>query len=164
LQGEFLLRPLGGVRESREQLQPVAEMADRFHVGRALEGALAGALPVGNSLRHRTGLRIMMRQQFGLGLAAFGEARLQYLGNVLMVLLAGAPQQGLIGRVLDQGMLEEVRRLRWQTLLVQELRRHQLLQPPLQGSLIPGGDGLQQFIGKLTSERRPELRQGLHCR
>ena len=41
-----------------------------------------------------------------------------------MILLAGAPQQGLIGRILDQGMLEAVRRLRRQPLLVQELRRH----------------------------------------
>jgi hypothetical protein len=48
-----------------------------------------------------------------------------------MVLLAGAPQQGLIGGVLDQGMLEDVRGLRWQPPLVQELRRHQLVQPLL---------------------------------
>ncbi len=59
LQGEFVLRTLGGVREGREQLQPLAEVADGFHVGRALDGALAGPLPIGNGLRRHTGLRIV---------------------------------------------------------------------------------------------------------
>ena len=54
-----------------------------------------------------------------------------------MVLLAGAPQQRLIGGVLDQGMLEAIGRLRRQPPLVQELRLHQLVQPPLQGPLVP---------------------------
>jgi hypothetical protein len=38
-------------------------------------------------------------------------------------------------------------------LLVQELRRHQLVQPPLHGALIPRGDGLQQGRGKLAPRR-----------
>ena len=61
-------------------------------------------------------------------------------------------------------MLEAVRRLRRQPLLVEELRLHQLVQPTLQGALVPGGDGLQQVIGKLAPQRRPELRQALHRR
>ena len=81
-----------------------------------------------------------------------------------MVLLPRAPQQGLIGCVLDQGMLKEIRRLRRQPLLVQELRLHQLLQPPPQGALVPRRDGLQQLIGKLAPQRGPELRQALHRR
>ena len=63
-----------------------------------------------------------MGQQLGLRLAALGKARLQHLGNALMVLLAGAPQRGLIGCFLDQGVFKEVGRLRWQPLLIQELR------------------------------------------
>ena len=59
-----------------------------------------------------------------------GKRRLQDLRNALMVLLARAAQQRLIGSLLDQRMLEEVRRLRRQPLLVQELCLHQLLQPP----------------------------------
>jgi hypothetical protein len=82
----------------------------------------------------------------------------------LMVSLACAAQQGLVGGLLDQGMLEEVRRLRWQPPLIQQLRLHQLPQPPLQGRLVPGGDGLQQVIRKLAPECRPELRQAFnHC-
>ena len=103
-----------------------------------------------------------MGQQFGLGLADLGKAHLQHLSNALMVLLPRAPQQGLIGRVLDQGMLEEVRRLGRQTLLIQELRLHQLLQPLSQGPLVPWRDGLQQLVGKLAPQRRPELCQAFH--
>jgi hypothetical protein len=61
-------------------------------------------------------------------------------------------------------MFEEIRRLRRQTLLVQKLRLHQLLQPPAQCLLVPRSDGLQQFIGKLAPQRGSELRQALHCR
>jgi hypothetical protein len=41
-----------------------------------------------------------------------------------MILLARALEERLIGDVLDQGMLEEIRRMRWEPPLVQELRRH----------------------------------------
>jgi hypothetical protein len=68
-----------------------------------------------------------MGKQFGLRLAELGKARLQHLGNVLMVLLPGTPEHRLIGGILDQGMLEAVRHVRRQPQLVQELRRHQLL-------------------------------------
>ena len=71
-----------------------------------------------------------MCQQFGLGLAERGKPCLQHLGNVLMVLLPRALEQGLIGRILDKSVFEEVRRLWRQSPLVQELCRHQLLQLP----------------------------------
>jgi hypothetical protein len=48
-----------------------------------------------------------------------------------MVPLAGALEQRLVGGVLDQGVLEAVGRLGRQPLLIQELRRHQLVQPLL---------------------------------
>ena len=79
-----------------------------------------------------------MRQQFGLRLGGLGKLRLQHLRNALVVLLAGAPQQGLIGRVLDERMLEEVGRLGGSAPLVHQLRLHQLLQPVLQGRLVQG--------------------------
>jgi len=81
-----------------------------------------------------------------------------------MVLLAGRPQQALIGRLLDQGVLEAVGRLGRQTLLVQKLRLDQLVEPPLHGRLVPGGDRLQEFIGKLAPQGRPELCERLHRR
>src|SRR5262245_5975641 len=67
-----------------------------------------------------------------------------------------APQQGLIGGLLDECMLEHVRRLWWQPLLVQELRLDQLLQPTVQGPFVPRRDRLQQFVGKLAPQGGPE--------
>jgi hypothetical protein len=48
-------------------------MADRFHIGRALEGTLAGPMPVGKSLRTKARLGIVVRQQFGLGRDGLGK-------------------------------------------------------------------------------------------
>ncbi len=76
----------------------------------------------------------MMGQEFGLGLTEVGKACLQHLGNALMVLLPHAPQQGLIGDVLNQGMLKAVGRLRRHALLIQQLHFDQLVQPPAQGA------------------------------
>ena len=118
---QLLPGPVGGVRQGREHLEPLGQMPDRFQIGGALDGALAGLLPIRNRLGHRAGLRIVMGQQLGLGLAELGKARLQHLGNTLMVLLPRTLQQGLIGRVLDQGVLEEVRRLWRQPPLIQKL-------------------------------------------
>ncbi len=52
----------------------------------------------------------MMRQQFGLRLGGFGKALRQHLRNALMVLLAGALEEQLVGGLLQQGMLEVIRR------------------------------------------------------
>ena len=55
----------------------------------------------------------MIGQQFGLRLYGVGKLRLQHLGNALMVLLAGALEQRLIGGLLDQGVFEQIAGL-WQ--------------------------------------------------
>src|ERR671922_2453505 len=94
-----------------EQLDPGGYVANGFQIGRAVAGLLARPLPVGNSLLYEPSLGIVMGQQLGLRLAALGKMCLQHLGNTLMVLLARAAQQGLVGGVLDQRMLEAVRRL-----------------------------------------------------
>jgi hypothetical protein len=92
LHGQLLLATLEGVWEGGKQLQPLAEVPDRFQVGGALDGALPCLLPVGNGLRGEARLGAVVRQQFGLRLADLGKARLQHLGNTLVGLLAGAAQ------------------------------------------------------------------------
>ena len=77
LQVQLLLGTLGGVWQGREQLQPLGEVRDRFHIGRALDGPLARPLPVGNSLLAEARLGVVMRQQFGLGLDGLGKLGLQ---------------------------------------------------------------------------------------
>jgi hypothetical protein len=52
-------------------------------------------------LLSEAGLGAVMRQHLGLGLDDVGKLCLQRLRDALMVLLAGAPQQRLIGGLLD---------------------------------------------------------------
>ena len=67
--------------------------------------------------------------------------------------VAGAPEQGLIGRVLDQGMLEGGASPGAADPFGAEERLLQLVRSLLQGRLVPGsGDGLEQGIGKLPPQ------------
>ena len=63
----------------------------------------------------------MVGQQLRLRLDDIRELALQQLGHLLMVLLAVAPQERLVGRVLDQRVLERVARPRRPAALVEQL-------------------------------------------
>ena len=106
--------------------------------GRALEGLLPGVLPIGDGRVGQPRLRIVMRHQCWLRRDDLRELGLQHLRNALMVVLAGAPQQGLIRGILDQRVLEEVCRLRRQPPLIQQFRRHQAAAAPAAGSSSQG--------------------------
>jgi hypothetical protein len=101
LQREFLLKTFEGVWQGAEQFQPFCQVHERFHIGRALNSALTGLLPVRNGLCSATCLGVVMRQQFRLLLTHLGKPFLQHLRNPLVVLSLGAPEQRRIGRLLD---------------------------------------------------------------
>ena len=102
-------------------------MPNRFQACRALDGSLARLLPVTDGLRRGPASVDGCASTSGCTAQISGKRLAP--GQCAEVLLAGALEQRLIGRVLDQGVLEEVRRLGWQPLLIQELRLDQLLQP-----------------------------------
>jgi len=131
VQPEFVLDALGSVWQGLEYLQPPGEVSHRFHIGRALAGALPGLQPIGKSLLSQTGLGVVMRYQLRLRLDGLGEAIREHLRNLAVILLPGALEERLIGRVLNEGMLEEIVGLWPQTPLIHQLRLHQLLQPML---------------------------------
>ena len=106
LHDELLLGPLGGVWQGSEQLQSFGEVRHRFQIGPSARGRGGPPVPVGDRLRVQAGLGVVMRHQFGLRRNGLWEPCFQHLGDTLMVSLARAPQQRLIGRILDQGMLE----------------------------------------------------------
>jgi len=58
-----------------------------FHIRRALAGALAGALPVGDGLGVQARLGVVLGQQLGLRRSDFRKLLLQNLRNALMVVL-----------------------------------------------------------------------------
>ena len=85
---------------------------------------------------HTSGFGVVMRQQLGLGLASLWELCLQHLCNALVILLPRALEQRLIGRLLDEGMLEQIRGLWWHTALVEQLGLHQARQGLLECSIV----------------------------
>ena len=107
------------------------EVAQGFLISRVLERPLSCPLPVRERRLVLPRLGVVVGDQLRLGINRLRKALLEHLCNTLMVLLAGALEQRLIGCILDQGMLEEIRRLRGQPLLIEELRLHQLVQPML---------------------------------
>src|SRR5215470_9448904 len=95
-------------------------MRNRFRVGRALTRLLSSALPIGKRLSTQPCLRVVVGYYLGLPQRHLGKLCLQGLGNPLVVALTRAPQQGRIGCLLDEGMLEDVRGLCANTLLIEQ--------------------------------------------
>ena len=110
-EGQLLVEVFRRVGQRLDQLEPFAQVSDRFHVGRAAGGQLAGAAPVGNRPRRQARLGQMLGQHFRLGLGDLGKPLLERLGDAGVQLLAPGLEQRLVGRVLDQGVLEAVGRL-----------------------------------------------------
>jgi hypothetical protein len=106
-------------------------MADRLDIRRPLDGVLAGPLPERYGLHPEACFRIMMRQEFRLGLRRLWKLCLQHLRNPLVVLLPGALQERLIGSILNESVLEEVRSLRRHATAVEQLSVRELLQAVL---------------------------------
>jgi hypothetical protein len=74
LQIKLLLGALGRVGQGVEHFQALAQMTDRFHIGGLRERSLPGPLPVDHGLDQQAGFRIVMHQQFGLGLGDLWKA------------------------------------------------------------------------------------------
>jgi hypothetical protein len=68
-----------------------------------------------------------------------------------VILLAGAFQQRLVGRILDQRMLEEIARARRAAALVEQLVDHQLTETALQHLFLDLGQCADHVIGKLAA-------------
>ena len=95
-----MLGALWCLGQCAEQLQAPARVRGGFVVGIALQRALPGGLPVGDGLRGQAGLCVVVCQQLGLRGNGFRERGFECLGDALMVVLLGALEQRLVGRVL----------------------------------------------------------------
>ena len=93
-------------------------MGDRLLEGRAAQRLVARLAPPFDGEIVETGLGEMMGDRFGLGAARLVA---QHLGRAAMQRLAAALEQALVGRVLDQRVLEAIVGLRWRALDKQEV-------------------------------------------
>ena len=82
-------------------------MGDRLLEGRAAQRLVARLAPPFDREVVETGLGEMMGDRFGLGVRVA-----QRLGGAAVQRLAAALEQALVGRVLDQRVLEAIGRLR----------------------------------------------------
>jgi hypothetical protein len=87
----------------------VGQVLHRFGRRRAPESALARLAPISNRFIENAALRVMMGKNFRLRLADLWKALLERLADPEVQLLPLAPQQRAVGRVLDQGVLENER-------------------------------------------------------
>ena len=83
-------------------------MSNRFGVDGTIRSTLTSLLPVGHGLLWVAGLSVVMCQPGRLLYCRRGKALRQDLGDLQMLLPPAAFQQRMIGRFLNQHMLERI--------------------------------------------------------
>ena len=120
--------------------------------------SLASPGPIFDSLFIEPSFFIMLCEEFGLGLHQLGRMGFERFGDLRMQLLPSTAQQAAMRHVLYQRVLEAVDRLGWRATLEHQLGGDEVSESRLQLFLGKAGDGTQQCVGKLTSNRRADLR------
>jgi hypothetical protein len=99
--------------QAASQPKRAVEIRERLAICGARERALARFHQIGNCLLWHCGRRIVLRYQLGLALSDFGKSAFDRLTDAAVQKLASASEQILIGRVLNQHMLEAIFGFRW---------------------------------------------------
>ena len=108
LQIELGFPPSIGVGQARNQRQPVAKERHRFRGCRARPGLPTGGKQIVDRLFGQTGVLAVAGVQRRLGRDDLREAVFEGRGDAGMELLPAAAQQGAVGGVLHQRVLEGV--------------------------------------------------------
>ena len=114
----------------------LAEMGDRLLEGRAAQRLVARLAPPFDGEIVEAGLGEMMGDRFGLGVRVA-----QRLGRAAVQRLAAALEQALVGRVLDQRVLETVGGGRRGAVGEQEVGFREPIERGLQARLVESGGG-----------------------
>ena len=113
-------------RHRVRQIERLLEAPPRLDRGVARGRRLAGAHRVGKCLGGQASLPKVMGEQLGLGRDRLRKAAFESLADAFVKLEALAPQQAVVGGVLEQRVLELVGDLRQRAAAEQELRLDQL--------------------------------------
>ena len=131
------------------------EVGDGLSIGGALEGPLTSEQPeLQRPLRHRCRGEVVgddLRVEFRFRPPG------QRLGDHLMMGDPGAPEQRIVGDVLDKGVLERIGDRVDAPLALQQAGRHEVLEAALEPRLLARPDRLQELAGDLPAERGGEL-------
>src|SRR5580693_1222071 len=132
-------------------------MRDRLLEGGAAQRLVARLAPPFDREFVEAGLSEMMGDDLRLG-----RRRLwlpdQDFRRTAVQRLAAALEQALVGRVLDQRVLEAVVRLRAATLGDEEVRVDEPVERGLEGGVVDPAHGAQQRVGKITAQYGADLR------
>ena len=129
-------------------------MGDRLLEGRAAQRLVARLAPPFDREIVEAGLSEMMGDRLGLGRRAVA----QDFGGAAVQRLAAALEQAVVGRILDQRVLEAVVRLRSIALDEQNVGLGEPLQRRLQRAFVEAGHGLEQRIRESAAEHCADLR------
>jgi hypothetical protein len=100
----------------------------------------------------------MLREELRLAVHQLGGMGFERCGDLRVQLLAGAAQQAAMRRVLHQRVLEAIDRVGRHATLEDQLGRDEPVESGLQLVFGKAGNGVQQRVGKLASDRRADLR------
>jgi len=125
---------------------------------RTAQGLVAGLAPPFDRRLVDPGLGQMMGDEFRLGRRDRGEISAQDIGDLPVQDLPPALEQGFVGGVLDQRVLEGVARIGRCARAEQQLRLFELRQCRTQRWLVAAGDRAQQRVGKFATDRSTNLR------
>src|SRR5207237_402332 len=114
--------------------------------------------PIFDSLFIEPSFFIMLCEEFGLGLYQLRRLGFERFGDLRMQLLPSTAQQAAVRRVLYQRVLEAEDRLGWRATLEHQLGGDEVSESRLQLFVGKARDGTQQSVGKLTPNRRADLR------
>ena len=119
-----------------EDLDARRQVGHGLCVGRTQGRPLAGALVAAHRVGPLFGAGVVAAQLLGLVPNALGEALPERVGDPRVELLAAAAQERLIGRLLDQRVLEGVGRLRRSAAAQEHPRAHQPIEAVAQRRLV----------------------------
>ncbi len=123
-------------------------MALRLEWGRTLHGPQPGAKEIVDGLRRQAAALAVVGHDLGLGLRHRWEFLLEQAGEPQVELPTIARQERQVGRVLDQGVLEDVARAVRRAAAVEDLGLEELAERHAQGGPLDPGEGLQLLQGE----------------
>ena len=124
-------------------------MGDRLLEGGAAKGLVAGLAPPFDGEIVESGFGEMVGDDFGLGRRALGIVA-QDFGGAAVQRLAAALEQAVVGRVLDQRVLEAIARLWASAFDDEQVRVGQPVERGLEREVVDPADSARQRVGKIS--------------
>src|SRR5262245_61426389 len=143
--------------QGRNLVKGPRKLLSGFDQCRSRQRPLPGFTPKGCGFLHKAGVGPMSRQQLRLALRGFREFALDGFGDAGMQCASWLAQQRPVSRVLHEGMLEQISRLRGHAPSEQQTSRDETVQRRSQLRLRLAYHGGEQGMRKLAADYRRDL-------